>query len=443
MKKGASILSLVVCCLAFAGGVDAQDVISLEDAIGIAVDQSTFVGTSRQQLQISRQNVLNRWGSFLPNFVVNSYAGRSFIGPTGSIAFDLQGRPVQPTGFDFESYSFSLNSSILLFDWGSNIKSLNSAKRDAEASEYALQYQKDLVTANVIRAYYNLVRDLYLILVEEESVRAAQRNLDQVEAFFAIGSNTKADVLRARVRLGNSQLALISARNNAEVSRATLASQLNYPLHQTFAVDTSFAVTIVAPDLDSEIAYMLEHRSDLLGRQKQVNAASDNVTATQNRRWPTLAASWQYSWNDRQFPDGANFFENEYSWGVGLVLNWNVFDRYQTKSSILNAKAQNRVAEYNLQQQKLDAILEVKTIYHRLKEAEERMRVSEVTENESSENLRLAEERYRVGAGTILETVDAQYVLQQARSDLVRARCDYLIARAELQRATGRPVKVD
>jgi outer membrane protein TolC len=359
---------------------------------------------------------------------MNGYAGRAYIGPTGSVFLDSQGRPVQPTGFDYESYSFTLGSSMNLFDWGANVKYLKSAKRGAEAAEYGLQYEKDVVTARVIRAYYNLVRDQYLILVEEESVLAAQRNLDQVNAFFAIGSNTKADVLQARVRLGNTKFGLITAKNNAEISRATLATQLNFPLNKSFSVDSSLAVTAVHPNLEDEIEYMLGHRSDLLGTRKMVEAASDNVTAVQNSRWPSLAATFNYGWNDRQFPDGVNFFESEYNWNVGVFLNWDIFDRYQTKSAILEARAQNRIAEYNLQQAKLDAILDVKTIYLSLNEAE---------------NLRLAEERYRVGAGTILETNDAQVSLTQARSELVRAKCDYLISRAELQRATGRPVKVD
>lgn len=444
MKKGFAVLAVTLCTALGAVQTVAQtDVLSLEDAIEIATDQSTVVGRSREQLQTARQNVLSNYGRFLPNATMSLYAGRTFIGPTASVQFDSQGRFVQPSGFDYESYSFSLNSSMNLFDWGVNIKSLNSARDNSRAAEYDLQYQKDGITANTIRAYYNLVRDKYLTLVERESVRAAQRNLEQVEAFFAIGSNTRADVLTAKVRLGNTQLALITARNNEEIAKATLTSLLNFPLTREFDVDSSLAITRVDPDLESEIEYMLEHRSDLLGNRQRVAATGNALTAAENSRWPTFAASFQYSWNDREFPENGNFFEEEYGWGLGVSMNWNIFDRFATKSSILNAKAQNRIAEFTLQQAKLDAILEVKTILLSLREADERMRVSEETMTQGEENLRLAEERYRVGAGTILETVDAQVTLTQARSALVRAKCDYLIAKAELLRATGRSVRVD
>ena len=443
MKKGLAVVSLVVLALSAALPSMAQDVISLEDAIAQGREVSTTVGQSRQQLQVRRQQVLNSWGNFLPDLNLNTYAGRSYIGPT-SIQIDPNtGREFQGNGFDFESYSFSLNSQVLLWDWLGNVKTLQSSQAGAKASEYGLQYQKDVISAQVVRQYYNLVRDEYLILVAEESVKAAQRNLDQVEAFFTIGSNTKADVLQAQVRLGGTQLEQIVAKNNAEVSRATLATTLQRPLNAPLQVDTSLAITRIDPDLDAEIQYMLGHRPDLLGTETLVAAAGDNLSAVKRTRWPTLGLAFSYGWNDRLWPSEDFFFKNEYNWRVGLAVNWPIFDRYQRKANIINASAQERIAELTYTQAKLDAILQVKTIYLSLHEASERARVARQTTDQGKENLRLAEERYRVGAGTILETNDAQVSLTQAMADLVTAHTDYLIARANLQLATGRPVKVD
>ncbi|MFQ5511312.1 MAG: TolC family protein [Candidatus Krumholzibacteriia bacterium] len=444
MKRGFFYLSLVAGVLICSSSASAQEgVLSLEEAVRVAKDNSTIVGVSREQLQSARQNVLNNLGRFLPNASVSTYAGRTFIGPSASVAFDTQGRPIDAAGFDFESYSFSVSSNLNLFDWGVNVKSLNSAKRSAEAAEFDLAYQGDIVTALVIREYYNYVKTRNLSVVQRESVAAAQRNLEQVEAFFRIGSNTRADVLQAKVRLGNTQLTLITAENNEEIARATLASRLNFGLDREFDVSDEIEIRKVAPDFDAEVAYMLEHRSDLLASRRRVKAAGSSITAARNGRWPTLAATMSYSWNDRQYPDNSNFFKNDYSWNVGVVVDYNLFDRFATKSAILNADAQGRIAEYNLQQAKLDAILEAKTIILGLEEADERMRVSGETVAQAKENLRLAEERYRVGAGTILETIEAGVSLTEARSSLIEAQIDYLISKADLLRATGRPVTTD
>ena len=332
---------------------------------------------------------------------------------------------------------------MTLFDWGANVKTLNSSKRSSDAAVYEFQYQKDIVTAQVIRAYYDVVRKKNLRAVQEQTVQAAQRNLDQVEAFFKIGSNTKADVLQAKVRLGNTRLQLITARNAEDLSRATLASLLNLPMQEQIDVEESLDVTTVEPNFDQEIEYMLAHRSDLHAGQNRLLAASDAATAVENSRWPTLSAGLSYQWSDRTFPDSERlyFFENEYSWGLGVQLNWDIFDRFATKSDIQRAKAERRIAEEELKQSKLDAILEVRQLCLVLTEGEERILVSEETVAQAEENVRLAEERYRVGAGTMLETIESAATLQEAQGNLVNAKCDYLIAKADLLRATGRAVE--
>jgi len=444
MKTRSVVLWVAVAVLLVAHGAFAETrTLTLEQCLEIAIDNSPLVGTSKQQLQSARTDVLRNYGNFLPSANLSMTAGHSFIGPTGSIAIDSQGRAVKPTGFDYESYSFGLSGNWTLFDWGASVKRLSQAKTTAQGAVHDLQWQKDNVTAIVIRSYYNLMRMKKLEEVQEQSVEAAQHNLEQVEAFYTIGSNTKADVLQARVRLANTQLSLITARNNHQLARVKLASDLNLPLEEDFQIEESISIKPMDIDLDKEIEYMYAHRSDLLALRSRVQSTKNGLVAAENSRWPSLNAYFRYGWNDRQFPDDANFFKSEYSWGIGVSLDFSLFDRFSTKSSIMSAKAQSRIAEYNLQLGKLDAVYEVEQLTLSLKEATERINLSEETVSQAEENLRLAEERYRVGAGTILESIEAGVLLTEAKANLVQAQCDYLIAKADFLRATGRKVHVD
>jgi outer membrane protein TolC len=139
--------------------------------------------------------------------------------------------------------------------------------------------------------------------------------------------------------------------------------------------------------------------------------------------------------------DNLNFFKEEYTWWVGASLSLNLFDRFATSSSVGMAKANYRRAEYSLEKAKLDAIKEIKSLGFALNESRERIAVASETVEQAMEDLRLAEERYRVGAGTMLETIDAQVALTQAKADVIDAKCDYLIAKADLARAAGRRVR--
>jgi len=416
------------------------EVLSLEKCLEIALENSPAVGISRENLNSSRANVLQSYAYFLPNANLGFNAGHAFIGPSQAVAVDAQGRPITPTGFNYESYSFSFQGGMTLFDWGANFKRLSQSKHAAEASRYDLEYQKDFITAVVIREYYDYVRQKKLREVQERDVEASQRSLEQVEAFYNIGSRTKADFLQARVNLANSQLNLLNAENAEALAKARLLSRLNMPLNSNLYIDESLDISEINVNLENEIEFMLVHRSDLLGSRERVKAAEKGVTVAENGRYPDLTGFFNYGWNDRAFPDDANFFTNDYSWSVGISLNYSIFDRFVDKTAILNAKANKRIAEFNLQQAKLDAVLDVKQIILSLDQASERLTLSEETVTHAQENLRLAEERYRVGAGTILETIEAGASLTAAQASLIEAKIDYLVNRADLQRATGRQI---
>jgi outer membrane protein TolC len=440
--KGFLFAALIVSLLYIPPAVRpaGAEVYNLERCLEIALENSPAVGISRENLNAARSSVLQNYAYFLPNASVSFNAGHAFIGPSQAVAVDAQGRPITPAGFDYESYSFGLQGGLTLFDWGANFKRLSQSKHAAEASRYDLEYQKDFVTAVVIREYYDLVRQKKLREVQEEDVEASGRSLEQVEAFYNIGSRTKADFLQARVNLANSQLNLLNAQNAEAIAQARLLSRLNLPLNATLDIDESLAILERDVRLEDEVEYMLEHRSDLLGSRERVEAAKNGVTVAENGRYPDLSGFFSYGWNDRAFPEDANFFKNDYSWSVGVSLSYDIFNRFVDKTAIMNAKANKRIAEYNLQQAKLDAILDVKQIILNLTQARERLALSEETVTHAKENLRLAEERYRVGAGTILETIEASASLTAAQASLIEAKIDYLVNKADLQRATGRQI---
>lgn len=428
---------LILCALVPSARAEQYN---LEQCLELALEASTNVGVSREQLRMARGDVMRSYGGLMPNLGVNMWAGHSWAGPTTGIVIDDQGRPIQPSGFDYEQYSFSISSQLSLFNWGSNYNTITQSKRSADAAAYDLEYTRDLVRALTIREYYELVRQNKLEEVQVANQEAKRRNLEQIEAFYKIGSRTKADYLQARVDYSNSELLLMNVRNAQALADARLKSRLNIPQDSALEIDESIDFAATDVDLNSEVDYMFEHRSDLLASRERIDAARAGLSVSKKARYPTIDGSFSYGWNDRAFPGGGEMFKNNYSWSVGAFLSWNLFDRFQTKANIQNNQAQYRISEYNLQQAKIDAVLDVKQIVLNIEQAKERLQLAEETVAAAEENLRLAEERYRVGAGTILETIEASSSLTSAQASLIDARVDYLVNRADLQRATGRVV---
>jgi outer membrane protein len=437
--RGAALLLvlLFMMCLAFPSGASAAKVLSLEDCIGIAIRNNPEIGIAESGVKGAESGLLQSYGQLLPNMNVSFTTGRAFYGPS-SIQFDAQGRPVQTEGFDYNSYSFNMNSSITLFDGGRNINTIRSSMKNRDAAREEFRYTQDIVTAMVINKYYNLVRAKMLLGVAEESLDQAKQNLDRSEALLEVGSATRADVLKARVRHSNTRLSLIRARNAIEFAREDLVSVLSMRGEQAVDVDTTMVIRFEEPDMEAEIQQALANRPDLKSLELSKGAAQASVAAAKSGWWPNIGAGFNYGWSDRQMAEDLNFFKDEYSWSIGASVSLNLFDRFLTNSSVGMAKADLRRVEYGLEKAKLDAIKEVKNLGFIMNEAKERIIVASETVEQANEDVRLAEERYRVGAGTMLETIDAQVALTQAKADVIEAKCDYLIAVADLARATGR-----
>ncbi len=413
------------------------ETLSLDQCIAIAQRSNPEIAIAGEGYRKTESNLLMNYGKLLPGFNMNFYLGHTFYGPS-SVQFDASGRPVQRQGFDYPSYSFGVSSDMTLFDGGGNVNRVRAAMSGRDAARESLLYQKDIIAARVIRAYYDLVRNRMLLRVQEESVDLAKRNLDRTEALLEVGSATKADLLKARVRHSNTRLAKIQATNAVALSREDLASLLKQETADSIDVDTTMTIVFTEPDAAAEVRYAMMHRSDLRCLEHNLKSAGASVAAARSGWLPTVGASFDYRWNDRKMAQDLNFFENEYNWGVAGYLSFNIFDRFLTSSSVSMARADQRIAEYSLEKAKLDAGKEIRGLVLIMDQAHERALVATETVEQAQEDLRLAEERYRVGAGTMLETIDAQVALTQAKADVIQGKADYLIATADLARATGR-----
>lgn len=415
-----------------------SEVLYLRDCIEISLTNNPDIGIGHEMIRKSESGLQASYGNLLPDFSLDFYTGHSFYGPS-SVQYDAQGRPVQNEGFDYENYTMRFSSDLVLWQGGSNYAGIRSAKYRKDAARADFNYTKDMLIAQVIRAYYNLVRTRMLYVVQEESRNQAEQNMERSKALLDAGSATRADVLRASVRYSNTKLQLIEAKNDMVMAREELKILMNRRDDRFFEVDTSLAIEFIEPRQTDEIDYALTNRSDLRSLKFNLQSAKSGITEARGGWWPTIGVNFSYLWNDRQlFDNPIDMFQEEYQWSVTGFVSFNIFDRMLTSTRVKSAKADCRIAEYNLEKKEMEAIREIKNLMFGMSEARERISVANETVTQASEEVRLADERYRVGAGTMLETIDAHVALTTAKSDLIRAKCDYLVAKADLARATGK-----
>lgn len=477
-RQACAAFCLVLACAA-AGPLAAQDrpapatpaaaaaapardlpLLSIDDCVRIALESSPSLAISDERRHAASQDVTAAYGAFLPDinlsrswqksertdFDVQQYE----TGQALFYSYDSAGdstlwfmQTLSPLGLADETINtkykdWAGSATLNLFNGFAKFSSLGSAKHQLAAAVATRDYTRELVVQDVVMAYYNLLRAEELLKVAFETRDQAAKELERTETYFRLGSAAKSDVLQQRVRLENTRLDVVVADNGVKMAFADLAYAMNRPLAATFRVDPSVLETdFFVPEVEVLYEDALARRLDLQSGEHAAEARRKDITTATSGIWPRLDLSVRYSRYDNESPYrfGSQTSDNT-SWGY--AVNWNVFDRLQTLTGRSKAKANARIAEYELDQARLNVQVEIRQLHNTMVEARERAGVSRETIVQSEEELRLAQERFRVGAGTTLDIIVAQANLANARGQEVQATADFLMARAQLHRATGR-----
>ena len=434
-------------------------VLGLQDCIRIALQDSPTLMVSDEQRHIASQDVTGAYGQFLPTLSVG-YDWRKAertdkaVGQTspGFVPIGLgDGTVIQfpasvPNGTFADETIITTYKSIQgqarlnVFGGFSKFSRLSSAKNSLKAAEATRDYTRELVVEDVTGAYFNLLRYQRLHEVALETRDQQQLELQRTETYFRLGSAAKSDVLQQRVQLENTKLDVVIADNNVKKAFADLAFLMNHPLADAtgFIIDASVLDTEYAvPQVEALYEEALGSRLDLVSSEHTLEARKKDVTTATSTAWPSLDlfASLDAYENDSPFRFGS---QESNSTTFGWTASWNFFDKLQTWTTRSQAKANARIAEYQLQQAKLNVQVEIRQLHNSMSEAKERAHVSQETIIQSEEELRLARERFRVGAGTTLDVIVAQANLANSRAQEVQAMCDFLIAQTMMYRAVGR-----
>ncbi|KPK78281.1 MAG: hypothetical protein AMS25_16270, partial [Gemmatimonas sp. SM23_52] len=164
----------------------------------------------------------------------------------------------------------------------------------------------------------------------------------------------------------------------------------------------------------------------------QAAAADAQYSASFAQYLPQISASYSRSWS------GQEYNELDPSWSVRLSASWPLFNGFsrelnRTRSAVNrdNARAQAEDARRQVNAQLTQHLAS-------LTSAQTRHEIALVSREASEEDLRVQQERYRLGAATIVEVLASQVNLDQAEVDIVQARLDYLVAKAQIEALIGR-----
>ncbi len=419
--------------------------LTLDEVIRIALDSNMTVIQAQNNFEATESGVMASYGRYLPS--ISGGGGWTRYQNEGQLYAGGIPIPGSSATVTSESFTASLNASLTLFDGFDRGASINRANAVNEASQQTVKRTRQSIVFQVESAYLNVLRLEQLVQVALENLKRDNRQLERITESNRVGALSLADVYRQQSQVASDELLVINAQNNFGKSKADLVALIGLSFDQDYEFsDPSLSVTIDTAEVEvlraqySDRAALtgraLTVRPDYLGFKKNYEASSSSVTSAKSNYWPSLNAFAGLSSNEELF--GRVFQPKSFSWGVRL--NWTIFDGFGTNMAVQNAIASRRNAEITIAQAERNISVEVRKAQLDLDAAVKQYDASQKGVLSASEDRKIAEERYNLGAGTLLDLLTANAGLVNAEANLVNASYNFIIAKRNMQYVLGERV---
>lgn len=390
--------------------------------------RQAVVGTDASRIALARTKA-----EFLPSLGLSARGSESWSKQFDEAANEYEGATSR-------SVSLGLSSSLELFNGMSRVNALKQAKLDLEAEERSLVRTRQSVLYATIRSFMQAVLSTEILAVNEANLAAQRRSLEHIDAYVAAGKRPVADLYQQQAAVAGAEADILEAERALEISVLQLL--------QTMGSDPVEECAVVEPDADALIAALddlvagvtvenaVASRPDVAAQRKAAEAAETRIAIARAGYWPSLnlSASLGTSYRDPSGIPGdyADQFDRNLSASVGLSASLSLFDRFQTRNGVSQAKIGLRRSQIGLETLELRARIEA---FQALSDYETARRTIEVSKAQlvyAEQALLNYEERYRLGLSTLLELLQARAVFVQSSYAVARAEYDLIVKAAAL-----------
>ena len=380
----------------------------------------------------------------LANIIQNSPAVQQMIGKlqTGEIATALN-----EIGADFAKefemdianvYLGALTIEEPLYA-GGKIRAYNKVTAYAkELAEAQMSGEDQKVIVSVDEAYWQIVSIANKLKLTEKYVELLRKLNTDVEKMRGEGLATQADQFSVKVKLNDGEMKLLKARNGLALSKMLLCQLCGMDLHTDImlADETNENLTVPADTVIYTQEEIDENRVELKSLKLATEMYNQKVSIVRADYLPTVALLGSYTLTN---PSAQNGFQNKFGdmLSIGVVARIPLFHFGEGMNKVNKAKAEARIAQYQLDEARNKITLQVTQYEQRIKEADSRLELASGNMENAEENLRMANIGFKEGYLASTSVLEAQTAWLQAHSEEIDAKIDKIMALVYLRQATG------
>ena len=473
MKK--ILLSALVLFLGIA--VNAQErEWTLEEAVAYALENNISIKQSQLEVDLADIDRSEAVGNFLPR--LNASASNSWnTGLTQNVTTGIL--QTQTTRNFSAGVTASMNLSAGLNNW----KQLQLARMAQLASEYSLEQMKDDIALFVANAYLQVLFNKESLKVIQAQHEITLEQLQRVQELVEAGSLPRGDLLEIKATAANEEQRMIVAANNVKVSLIALAQTLLIKDYENFDIAERdyeiFGSELLEMPVSEVIDNAEEERYEVKVAEANLEMAKKETEIAKGAYWPRLGAFFNYNTREtgagRIISGGLDpdepyrqigfvesteeivvapnmvteigsplpFFEqlqNNDGISYGVQVDIPIFNGFSTRNAVKRREVNVLRSEYQLEQTKLDLESDVYQAYVDAKGALKAYEAALVALEAQTLAYEYATERYNVGLTNAFDFSQAKFNLENAQSEVVRTKYEYIFNLKVLELYFGVPV---
>ncbi len=453
MKKYFLLAAIGVLFISTSSQAQQKRVITLQEAIDLALENNYQLKQAENNLNLAETRILSEKADFLPSITSSAnysrQTGQQFVQETLSFT------DVTSTG---GSGRVSIN--LPIFNGFDNILTLRSSQASKLSSEETLQRAKENIIFNTATRYLTVLRNIQQLEDARENLETSKKVLEQTKAQVEVGSRPSVDLYNQEAQVANNEFTVTDQENQLRSNKLILV--------RTLQIDPLIEYDFVVPSFDPESAknsasssqnirslveQALLNRSDVRSSEFDIKSLKYQLRLTKARLLPSLngSAGLSSSYSDQardpitggtaSFND--QFFDQRVNKSIGISLNFPIFNNWNRMTQIESAKVSLKNAELGLENTKLQVIQEVTQALNDYRSFAAQLEAAEKSLVASQKAFETQQERYNVGASTLIELSQAQTTYFNAQSSRTTALYNLIFQEKLLDYFLGKISKED
>ncbi len=417
--------------------------LTLDDCVKEALSQKETLLSANLNIRSAEQGKKGSYSNVIPSVSLSGGWQESRF-PKRTFALDpVTGKPISSVS-STTSISNGISASGTIYDGGRWWNTIAQASNSIIVAKQQTRQTRINVILAVERAFYSQLKAEQLLDVAQKNLDLANSQVELVNQQFKLGSVKKTDLLKAQVKAGQAKMDLLNRQLALKSAKRDLLNTMGRsPESAAISLNEGERNLKPVPEPSLALAALESSNPAYLAIKSLVQDANLSLKLVKGLRLPSLTYRLSYGASTDSLSKLAQAYQDNWSFSGGLTLSFPLFTGFDLSTRVQKAEIAAKQQVYNEQSTIKDLQVQLSTALDGLKSYHDIIPITRDVLQSAEEDLNLAEKRYALGSATILEVLDAQVSVVQARSDVITTLYDAKIQEAQVDALMGVLDKTD